>query len=125
MKRLLQSLEAIIAILVILPVFITFYSGRDSVPEFDTINWKLRGFEALKSLDSNNMLRDAVVTNSTSAIKDRLSSLLPSQLNYEIVICDRNCGKPAVQSDKLTSVTYILSGDLNIYMRRQIILYLW
>lgn len=125
MKGLLQSLEAIIAILMILTVFITVYSGRDTIPEFDTINWKTRGFEALKTLDNHNRLRDVVITNSTSVLKDRLSEILPSQLNYEVVICERDCGKPDIQSDKLTSVIYLVSGDLNNYLPRQIILYLW
>ena len=125
MKGLLQSLEAIIAILAIVTVFVTVYSGKSPIPEFDTINWKVRGFDALKALDNNNMLRDVVVTNSTSALKDRLSGLLPSQLNYDVVICERNCGQPDIQSDKLTSVTYVIAGDLNNYLPRQIILYMW
>jgi len=125
MKGLLQSLEAIIAILLILTVFITVYSGRDPIPEFDTINWKSRGFEALKTLDNNNLLRDVVITNSSSVIKSRLSGLLPPQLNYDVVVCERNCGKPDIQSDKLTSVIYLVSGDLNNYLPRQVILYLW
>ena len=125
MKGMLQSLEAIMAILAILTVFSVVYSGKDPIPEFDTINWKMRGFEALRTLDGTNRLRDAVITNSSSAVKDRLSSLMPSQLNYEIVICDRNCGKPDIQSDKLTSVAYMVAGDLNNYLPRQIILYMW
>lgn len=125
MKGLLQSLEAIIAILAIVTVFVTVYSGKSPIPEFDTINWKVRGFDALKALDNSNMLRDIVTTNSTSALKDRLSGLLPSQLNYDVVICERNCGQPDIQSDKLTSVTYVIAGDLNNYLPRQIILYMW
>ncbi len=125
MKGMLQSLEAVIAILAILTVFITFYSGRDAIPEFDTVNWKARGFDALKALDDSNRLRDVIITDDTSALKDRLSSLLPSQLNYDVVICEKNCGKPDIQSDKLTSVVYLVSGDLNNYLPRQIILYLW
>lgn len=125
MKGILQSLEAVIAILAILTVFITFYSGRETIPEFETINWKVRGFDALKSLDNNNQLRDVVITNSSSILKDRLSNILPAQLNYDVVICDRGCAKPDIQSDRLTSVIYLVSGDLNIFMPRQIVLYMW
>lgn len=121
----LRSLESIIAILAILTVFIIVYSGRDPLTEFDSITWKARGFETLKSLDESNRLRDVVITNSTSLLKDRLSALLPSQLNYDVAICDRNCGKTDIQSDKLTSVIYLIAGDLNNYLPRQIILYLW
>ena len=124
-KGLLQSLEAIIAILAIMTFFITFYSGMSAIPEFDTINWKVRGFNALKALDESNMLRDVVAVNSTSLLKDRLSSILSAQLNYDVVICTTSCGKPDIQSDKLTSVVYLVSGDLNNYLPRQVILYLW
>ena len=125
MKGISRSLEAVIAILAILAVFLNVYSGRESLPEFDTINWKIRGFEALKNLDDNNILRDVVITNSSSLIKDRLSTLLPSQLNYDVIICEKDCGKPDIQTEKLTSVIYLISGDLNNYLPRQVILYLW
>lgn len=125
MKGILQSLEAIIAILIIVVVFVSVYTNRTPIPEFDTINWNVRGFDALRALDGNNMLRDVVMTNSTSTLKDRLLPLIPSQLNYDVVICDRNCGQPDIKSDKLTSVTYVVSGDLNNFLPRQIILYMW
>lgn len=125
MKGLLGSLEAIIAILIILTIFITFYSGREAIPEFDTINWKVRGYDALRTLDYNGMLRDAVTTNSSTIIESRLKTLLPSQLNYQVVVCERNCGDPGIETDKLTSAVYLVSGDLNNYLPRQVILYMW
>ena len=125
MKGLLQSLEAIIAILAVMTFFITFYSGMSAIPEFDTINWKVRGFNALKALDESNMLRDAVTANSTSLLKNRLSGILAAELNYDVVICITDCGKPDIQSDKLTSIIYLVSGDLNNYLPRQVVLYLW
>lgn len=125
MKGILQSLEAIIGILMIMTTFIIVYTGREQIPEFDTINWKLRGFGALEALDNNNKLRDVVLSNSTQTLKSRLSDLLPSGLNYDVVICVSDCGKPSIPSERIASVIYLISGDVDDFRYRQVILYMW
>lgn len=126
MKGILQSLEAMIGILTILTVFIVVFAPQAQLPEFDTINWKLRGFSALKTLDDANELRSGVLANDTTAINNKLLSLLPVYLNYNVTICELNCTKPSsIDSEKLVSINYLIAGDVGNVTFRQIVLYLW
>ncbi len=125
MKGLLQSLEAVIGVVTIFTILILFYSGKDPIPEFDTINFKVRGFQALKALDDQNRLRDAALANDTASLKSRLSGILPAQMNFDVVVCTTNCIDPNIASDKVTSVAYLIAGNVDDFRYRQIILYMW
>lgn len=124
-KGISQSLEAIIAILMILTIFVISYSSKESLPEFETVSWKLKGFNSLKVLDENNELREYALANNTLAIKERLQSLLPTYLNYEVVVCDETCPILNIESEKLVTVSYFISGNTNTFDPKQIVLYMW
>ncbi|MDI6798499.1 MAG: hypothetical protein QMD12_00670 [Candidatus Aenigmarchaeota archaeon] len=124
-KGVLQTLEAVIAILMTLTFFVIFFAPREGLPEFETISWKLRGFNALKILDKNNELRQYAMANNTQAIKERLQYLLPSNLNYEVVICEQSCPNPNIEAEKLASVNYIIAGNLTSIRPILIVLYVW
>lgn len=125
MKGIMKSLEAVIAILMVLVIFVYFFRGTEPLPEFETINWQLKGFSSLKTLDKNNQLRQYALTNDTQTIESQLSSLLPTEVSYKIIICNVTCGSPGIISEKLTSVSYFVAGDLANFQPRQIILYMW
>lgn len=124
-KGLLKTLEAVIAILMVLTAFFIYFSSNEIFPEFYSINTEWRGFYALKILDETSKLRSDVLANNTANIQNNLQSLLPPETNYQVVICQTFCSKPTVESEKMVSVTYILAGDLDNYSPRQIILYMW
>ncbi len=124
-KGLLQSFEAIIAILMILTVFIMYYGPIQPLPEFRGINRKLRGFEALKALDNNNELRSYAIANDTKSIESKLYNLLPRNLNYEVFVCEANCGYPNIASESLVSVVYVLAGNISSFKPVQVVLYMW
>jgi len=102
-KGILQSLEAVIAILMVLTFFVILFITKGPLPEFETVSWKLKGFNSLKVLDDNNKLRRYALTNNTLRIKEELQSfLLP--LNYEITICSDTCTYPNITAEKIVSV---------------------
>jgi len=123
-KGISQSLEAVIAILMIMTIFVISYR-QATLPEFETVSWKLKGFDSLKVLDENNELREYALANNTLAIKEKLQSLLPTYLNYEVVVCDESCPVLNIESEKLVTVSYIISGDTNTFIPKQIFLYMW
>jgi hypothetical protein len=125
MKGLMKSLEAVIAILMMLTFFIYFFRGAEQLPEFETINWQLKGFNSLKTLDKNNQLRQYAIANDTQTIESQLASLLPAETSYKIIICNATCGNPGITSEKLTSVSYFIAGDLANFQPREIVLYMW
>jgi hypothetical protein len=125
MKGIMKVLEAVFAILMIVTVFIYFYSGNEQLQGFETINWQLKGFNSLKSLDNNNELRQYVVANDSSTIESKLSSMLPGEVSYKIYICNATCGGPGVSSEKLTSVSYFVAGNIGNLQSREVVLYMW
>jgi len=125
LKGLLKSLEAIIAVLIILTVFITYFGTKEALPEFETITWQLKGFNSLKALDDSNELKNYTKTNNTSGLETRLLSMLPRDIDYEVVICDLTCSDPNIESEKLTSITYLTVGGVNDFQSKQVILYMY
>jgi len=124
-KGILKILEAIIAILIIFTVFIMYYGAKDSMPEFQTINWQLKAYKALDSLKNTNDLRSYVLANNSLAIENKLRPLMPTDANYQVVVCDVACGKPNVVTEKMISINYMIAGDVNIFQPRQIVVYMW
>src|SRR3990172_9730125 len=113
MKGMLQSLEAVIGILLITSVIVTVYARDIQFPEFEDVNLKLRGFAALQTLDNTGELRKSVVLNDTITVENKLVDLMPPQLNLKVIFCERECATPNIAADKLMSVTYLVAGDAN------------
>jgi hypothetical protein len=65
------------------------------------------------------------LTNDTDSIEDRLADLLPPVLNYKVIICTLDCYAPDIASERLTSVVYLVAGDIDDFMPRQVLLYMW
>lgn len=109
----------------ILTTFVIYFGSKESFPEFETINREMRGFYALKILDQNNKLRSDVIANNTKNIENNLRSLIPAEVNFQVFVCQTACGKTTTQSENMMSVTYLISGDIDDFKTRQIILYTW
>ena len=125
MKGLLKSLESIIAVLIVFTVFITYFAVKEPLPEFETINWQLKGFNSLQTLDETNQLYSYVKANDTDGLESRLSTLLPKEINYKVLICGTNCPSPGVESEKLTSIAYVTAGEINNFQPMQVVIYIY
>jgi hypothetical protein len=125
MKGLSKVLEASIAILMILVIYITTFSSPIVPPDFESINIQLKAFNAIQNLDQNNELRTFVLQNDTTSISNKLSPLIPSSINYQVSICGLACVAPTINSTSTFSVSYIISGDLRNFNPKQVIIYMW
>ena len=125
MKGITKVFEAIISILIILTMFITFYRADPATTGFDVAKWRLQGLNALKSLDGSNELRGAAYANDTAAIEARLDRFIPQNLEYAVQVCSLNCTKPTIDARTATSVEYLVSSSPNNYAPRQIVLLMW
>lgn len=124
-KGILQSLEAVIAVLMILTTFVVLFAPREGLPEFETVSWKLRGFNSLKALDDNNELRMYALTNNTQTINEKLQSLLLSNMNFDVRICNQTCVNPNITAERIVSVSYLIAGNTSNFGPREIVLYMW
>jgi hypothetical protein len=125
MKGITKVFESIIAILIILTIFITFYRADPITTGFDVAKWRLQGLNALKSLDGSNELRGAAYANDTATIEARLDKFIPPNLDYTVQVCSLNCTKPTINARTATSVEYLISSSPNNYAPRQIVLLMW
>jgi hypothetical protein len=125
MKGMTKVLEAAIAILMVLVIYVTIFSSPITTPDFESINIQLRAFNALKSLDQNNELRALVLQNDTVDISNKLSPLMPASINYQVSICGLTCTAPVINSTRSFSVNYIISGDYGNFNPEQVIVYMW
>lgn len=121
----MKTFEAVIAILMITTFFVLYYSTPVPLPEFDTVNNQIRGFNALKSLDDSNNLRGYVLNNDTAGLTNAIQPLMPSNLFYKVVICNPDCSVPTIPNQKATSIFYFVSGDVNNATQREVEVYIW
>ncbi len=121
----LKILEAVIGVIAILAAFLLTY-GAVTVPDIETINWRHAGFSALQSLDSSGKLADRAATDDEAGLKSDLASVLPSGIEYDVVICRLDdCATPTTDSTKITSVYYYTAGNVTSLSYKRIILYMW
>jgi len=125
MKGLMKVLEAVMAILMILVVYVLLFSSTVRPPDLETINLQLKAFNSLQALDQNNELRTLALQNNVTAITNKLSPLLSSQINYRVSVCNISCAMQTINSTKVSSVSYILSGDYGNFNPKQVMVYLW
>jgi len=129
MKGIVFIIESIIAVTLI--VFIVFFVLRsvESVSDLNLAGYKLKAYESLTSLERKNELRYYAVNYDVQSINNSLSSLLPNNINYYVVIFNKISNvtsMPNLENKKnVVSVDYIISGDYNIYDPRIVTVFLW
>ncbi|MEM5854321.1 MAG: hypothetical protein QW228_08200 [Candidatus Aenigmatarchaeota archaeon] len=125
MKGLLKSFEALIAIFLVIGAYFALFGSGEKIPELEVILWKTRGFEALRTLDMENKLSTLALSNDTQSIEKELETLLPIGLEYKVLICEESCPSFSVNSEKVVSVSYFISGNVTHLEPREVLLYLW
>ncbi len=122
----MKSLEAVIAILVIMGVYAVIYNGSQAVPDFETANWKMKGIETLTGLDRSGQLRPYVLNNDNTTIDTKISSFIPGHVEHQVQICSStDCYLITKDVRKIVSVDYIIAGDAANSTNKRIILYMW
>ena len=129
MKGQLFTLEAAIAILMILIIIVFLFSNPPKSPEFNEINYKLKIYNGLKILDETGRLSTYVSNNDANAIQNGLRPYISNIKNYKVVIFNQTTNitqKPSLSNEsEVISVSYFLAGDLDNYQPRDIRVYLW
>jgi len=120
----LRILEAVISIITLLTFFFGYFLAFPSIPSLESINWKLQTYNLLKTLDEKGMLRNFILQNRSTTLKNILKTYLGTK-NLEVVICETQCNLPEIESEKLTSIFYLISGNSTHFSPKQILVYRW
>jgi len=125
MKGILKTFESVVAILTVITAFLILFGAGEKIPDVETVTWKSRGFDALKSLDDESELASWTLANDTSSMKTELASLLPLGINYDVVVCTQTCPSFSISSEKIATVNYFVAGNVTDINPREVVLYLW
>jgi len=128
MKGQMYTLEAVIAVIILLSFLIFLWKFPVIITEDERINYKLKLLNALKALDEANELREDVINGNISSLKSKLSSFIPTYLNFSITIFNETINvtsKPKIQDSDVISVSYFISGNIGEFEPREIVVYLW
>jgi len=129
MKGTLYTLESIISILMMFFIIIFLFQNSPTSPEFEGINYKLKAYNGLKSLEKTGELRKHISDNNATAINESLDPFIPSFLSRDVVIFNDTTNitvKPSLTNiDEIISVSYFLAGDVDDYKPRDVIVYMW
>lgn len=125
MKGITSVLEVAITILMVIVVYVLVFSATLIPPDFETINLQLSAINSLQTLDANNELRPYVMLNDTTNITNKLSNLMPANVNLFVAICRSSCAAPPTNSSRVASVDYLVAGDVTNFNPQQVIVYVW
>jgi hypothetical protein len=110
-------------------IVIFLFQNPQTSPEFKRINYKLKAYNGLMTLEKTGELRKDVVNNNATSIQNKLNPYLPDFLNYTIVIFNEATNttvKPILTNENETlSVSYFLAGDIDDFKPREVRVYIW
>ncbi|MFH1630880.1 MAG: hypothetical protein ABIA21_01495 [Candidatus Aenigmatarchaeota archaeon] len=120
-KGLLHTLEAIIAVSIILLALAFLLRGASYGSSDDGLYDE--GFRALEYLDDYGSLRLHVIDNDVLSIKNDLKLVL--YRDFDVLICG-DCSMQNIASGRsVTAVEYYVSGDRDVYSPKKVVLYIW
>jgi hypothetical protein len=129
MKGQIYTLEVGISILMILLIVIFLFQNPPATPEYNIINYKMKTYTGLETLERTGELRRYVADNNATAINESLDPYIPSFLSRVVVIFNDTTNltaKPSLAGvNDSISVSYFLAGDFDDYKPRDVRVYLW
>ena len=129
MKGQIYTLEVGIAILMILSIIIFLFLNPPALPEYRRINYKIKAYDGLETLERTGELRRHVVDNNITEINNSLNPFIPSFISRGVVVfneTDNLTAKPSLSDlNDSISVSYFLAGDFDDYKPREVRVYMW
>jgi len=126
MKGISFTFEAAIASILLLSVIIFFFKPLQS-SQTSELNHKIVAYNGLKISDEAGGLRENVLENNATAIKNDLSAYI-SYLDYYVAIFNKTSNitaTPSTTTNDVISVSYFLAGDVGNYSAREVRVFLW
>jgi hypothetical protein len=126
MKGYLYTLEVLIAVSIVFGAVFLVYRSPPPKPDAQIAMIKQQGFESLRYLDDQGLLRKYVNESNETAIKNSLQNSLTKNIGFEIAICTTSCDTIGVPDNQtIILVDYYISGYRNSFDPKKIRLYLW
>lgn len=125
-KAWLRIFEAVIAIVLVMGAALLIYSNqRKTITEEKYIqDWQV---EILKRIAENDTLRDAIVDNQSSPVRDFIELNKLNNINFSIKICEINgiCLMDSYVDSVVFVQERIISGTIEKYGPKKVRFFVW
>lgn len=128
MKGSFYTVEAAIAVVMMIMTLVFFFQNPPETLELGKTNYKLKIYDALKISDDVGDLRKNTMTNNAAAIESELSSYIPVYLDYNVTIYNKTdslTAVPNISSDNIITVSYFLAGKVGNYTPKEVRVFAW
>ena len=128
MRGVMYTIEAVIAVLMVLVILYLILQNPPARPEFTEINYKTQAYNGIKILERTGKLRRFVLNNDTTSIKTRLTHFISHAVEFDVVLFNKTSNIttiPSIDADDVVTISYFLAGDVGNYVVREVRIYLW
>lgn len=126
MKGTFYTLEAAIAVVIIITSMAFVFTIEPKVLDLSKANYKQEAHNAIQIVDRGKDLRKNAVANNATAIKSDLDSYIST--NFEVAIFNKTSNltaTPVLTSENIITVSYLIAGDVGNYTPREVRVYIW
>ncbi|MBI2084033.1 MAG: hypothetical protein HYT70_00225 [Candidatus Aenigmarchaeota archaeon] len=129
MKGTYYTIEAALAVLLVVSIFLLLFLAPQKNPEIDRANAKTSIYKGLETLDSKGSLREQALSNNATAIKNDLDDFLPFNIQISVAIYNKSfsnlTAEVADQPVDIVGVSYYIAGDVGNYTPKEIRVHGW
>ncbi len=134
-KGVLLTVEAVIAILMILFVVVFIYKNPTQVATLRDVDLKTKAYDGLVALERNGDLRKGVIENDATKIKNDLDPFIPDFVTFDVVLYNSTQNTTKANTTNYPStidsqsyvlvVSYLVAGDIENYTARDVRVFMW
>ncbi len=129
MKGTYYTLEAIIAVLLVVAIFLLLFSTPQKNAEIDRANLKNDVYRGLDVLLAKGSLRNQTLSNDATAIKNDLDDFIPVNIQLNVAVYNRSfhnlTAEVGDQLNDIIGVRYYIAGDIGNYTPKEIRVHAW
>lgn len=124
MKGFMKTLEASIAVVLILGAAVALNNASPSYPERNLMEI---GNDCLSNVHNGGLLDQYAMSGDDDGLSDALGDCIPKSLNYEVKIChSSDCSADGLPSDRTVVLSSrLISGDYHEFNPSVVNLWMW
>ena len=129
MKGVYYTIEAVVAIFLVVSIFLLLFLTPLKNPEIDRANIKNDAYKGLEILNLKGSLRNQTLNNDATAIKNDLDDFLPIAVQINVAIYNKSFNNLTTEVTEQTTdtigVSYYIAGDIGNYTPKVVRVHVW
>lgn len=129
MKGTYYTIEAVVAVFLIVSIFLLLFATPQKNPEIERANIKNDIYKGLETMDSKGSLRNQTLNNDATAIKNDLNTFIPLSIQLNVAIYNKTFNNITTevtdQTTDIIGVSYYIAGDIGNYTPKEVRVHAW